>query len=276
MAAAVTSPTVDEAFDAALAGDVAIVKQFLDGGGNVDQGIESEHLSDDHSFAYPLGTTLLMGAAESGHIQVMKLLLAHNADMNVAVAQGNPGGYTALLSAVVVGQPDAVQLLLDSGVDTSTLLSHSEFPQFVIDYPRIVRILLAAGLDLTANIFFGTRRCTLDDHANECITRMHDLRHAPGYPSIKEAHTETVRAYTETVRILEGTRRAGSYKQWVLQGRGPYKKLLRLRSQVARGYATIGRGTPPVVARLFGLPGVPDPCFWLVVEYAWLGDWRRP
>ena len=46
-------------------------------------------------------------------------------------------------------------------------------------------------------------------------------------------------------------------------------------SQVARGYA-IGRGTPPVVARLFGLPGVPDPCFWLVVEYAWLGDWRRP
>ena len=76
--------------------------------------------------------------------------------------------------------------------------------------------------------------------------------------------------------LLEGTRRAGSYKQWVLQGRGPYKKLLRLRSQVARGYATIGRGTPPVVARLFGLPGVPDPCFWLVVEYAWLGDWRRP
>ena len=99
--------------------------------------------------------------------------------------------------------------------------------------------------------------------------RMHDLRHSPLYPRIKEA-------YTETVRILEGTRRAGSYKQWVLQGRGPYKKLLRLRSQVARGYATIGRGKAPVVARLFGLPGVPDPCFWLVVEYAWLGNWRRP
>ena len=76
---------------------------------------------------------------------------------------------------------------------------------------------------------------------------MHDLRHSPLYPRIKEA-------YTETVRILEGTRRAGSYKQWVLQGRGPYKKLLRLRSQVARGYATIGRGKAPVVARLFGLP----------------------
>ena len=80
--------------------------------------------------------------------------------------------------------------------------------------------------------------------------------------------------WAETATVLEGSRLAGhSYKQWVL---GPYKKLLRLRSQVARGYATIGRGKPPVVARLFGLPGVPDPCFWLVVEYAWLGDWRRP
>ena len=57
---------------------------------------------------------------------------------------------------------------------------------------------------------------------------------------------------------------------------GPYKKLLRLRSQVARGYATMAPETPPVVTRLFGLPGVPDPCFWLVVEYAWLGGWRRP
>ena len=80
--------------------------------------------------------------------------------------------------------------------------------------------------------------------------------------------------YTESASILAGCRLAGhSYKQWVLS---PYKKLLRLRSQVARGCATIGRGTPPVVARLFGLPGVPDPCFWLVVEYAWLGNWRQP
>ena len=92
------------------------------------------------------------------------------------------------------------------------------------------------------------------------------MRHPEDYPRLKEA-------YTETATVLEGSRLAGNYKQWVL---GPYKKLLRLRSQAARGYATIGPETPPVVARLFGLPGVPDPCFWLVVEYAWLGNWRRP
>ena len=41
-----------------------------------------------------------------------------------------------------------------------------------------------------------------------------------------------------------------------------------------------GPETTVVAARLFGsLSGfadVPDPCFWRVVEYAWLGDWRHP
>ena len=53
--------------------------------------------------------------------------------------------------------------------------------------------------------------------------------------------------------------------------------------------ALIGPRNPDVVARLFGgrfdawatfphqrLAGVPDPAFWLVMEYWRLGDWRRP
>ena len=68
-----------------------------------------------------------------------------------------------------------------------------------------------------------------------------------------------------------------------------YKHLLRLRSLLARGRALIGPRNPDVVARLFGgrfdawatfphqrLAGVPDPAFWLVMEYWRLGDWRRP
>ena len=51
----------------------------------------------------------------------------------------------------------------------------------------------------------------------------------------------------------------------------------------------IGPRNPDVVARLFGgrfdawatfphqrLAGVPDPAFWLVMEYWRLGDWRHP
>ena len=52
--------------------------------------------------------------AALGHTGIDRGALAHNADTNVVVEDD---GYTALLSAVVCGKPDAVQLLLDSNVD---------------------------------------------------------------------------------------------------------------------------------------------------------------
>ena len=53
-------------------------------------------------------------------------------------------------------------------------------------------------------------------------------------------------------------------KNWLEQGGDPNQGL-------AQAY---GPETPEAAKRLFG--GVPDPCFWLVVEYAWLRNWRRP
>ena len=93
---------------------------------------------------------------------------------------------------------------------------------------------------------------------------------------------------------LEGTRLAGhSYKRWVLKD---YVALLRVRSLLARGRATMAPSTPEVIVRLFGgriaaarrppthrsrppperAAGVPDPVFWKVIEYYRLGDWRHP
>ena len=85
-------------------------------------------------------------------------------------------------------------------------------------------------------------------------------------------------SYAEAADILAGTRLAGhSYKGWVLKD---YMALFRLRSLLSRGRARAGPETTLVAARLFGsLSGfadVPGPCFWRVVEYAWLGDWRHP
>ena len=76
---------------------------------------------------------------------------------------------------------------------------------------------------------------------------------------------------------LEVLRRLGhSYKRWVLKD---YMALLRVRSLLARGRARHGPETTVVVARLFeslnGFADVPGPCFWRVVEYAWLGEWRK-
>ena len=104
--------------------------------------------------------------------------------------------------------------------------------------------------------------------------------------AVRSYNSNRAAIFEETASILEGVRLAGSYKQYVLQD---YKYLLRIRSLLARGRALIGPRNPDVVARLFGgrfdawatfphqrLAGVPDPAFWLVMEYWRLGDWRRP
>ena len=84
-------------------------------------------------------------------------------------------------------------------------------------------------------------------------------------------------SYAESAKILAGTRLAGhSYKRWVLKD---YMALVRVRSLLARGRARHGPETTVVVARLFDTStaaAMPDGIFWLVVEYAWLGDWRHP
>ena len=95
--------------------------------------------------------------------------------------------------------------------------------------------------------------------------------------------------YGKVVEVIDGVRAAGSYREFMLH---EYKQLLRIRSLLARGRATMASSTPEVIARLFGgtaaVPtrrsrpppkrsaGVPDPIFWKVLEYWRLGDWRRP
>ena len=99
-----------------------------------------------------------------------------------------------------------------------------------------------------------------------------------------------MRRYAKVVEVLDGVHLAGSYKEFIL---GDYKQLLRMRSLLARGRATIKSKHHPVIARLFGgtvasrdspkrprslgrFAGVPDPILWKVLEYYQLGDWRRP
>jgi hypothetical protein len=139
---------------------------------------------------------------------------------------------------------------------------------------RLLRIVLAAGADFTACSMPGG----LHGRTPEAFARH---AHVPTIDS-----NLRLQNYEESVSILEGVRLAGSYKQYVLQD---YKYLLRLRSLLARGRALIGPQTTEVISRLFGgkfdawatfphqrLAGVPDPAFWLVMEYWRLGDWRRP
>ena len=61
------------------------------------------------------GDTALHGAAETGNVEIMRLLLDKGADLNAKNKQGG----TPLMWAAVFGNDDAVRLLLSRGADAS-------------------------------------------------------------------------------------------------------------------------------------------------------------
>ena len=125
--------------------------------------------------------------------------------------------------------------------------------------------------------FPGTVTVSLEEEARNCLRFTEEKRASYEAYGTLDAWTDMINRYTESASILAGVRLAGhSYKRWVLKD---YMALLRLRSLLARKRARAGPETTLVVWRLFDTStaaGVPDPCFWKVVEYAWLGNWRRP
>ncbi|GAA2749749.1 ankyrin repeat domain-containing protein [Kitasatospora cinereorecta] len=87
-------------FDAARAGDAAMLTAYLDAG--APTGILNER-----------GDTLVMLAAYHGHAEAVRVLLAHGADPN----QLNDRGQTPLAGAVFKGAEDVIDALLTGGAD---------------------------------------------------------------------------------------------------------------------------------------------------------------
>ncbi len=87
--------------EATRANDIATVKKFLDAGGNVNT--KNQY-----------GGTALLFACRSGYIDIIKLLLANKADVNV---HGSYAGTTALMWAAQYKQPEAEKLLIGAKVE---------------------------------------------------------------------------------------------------------------------------------------------------------------
>ena len=262
-----------EVFFAALYGDITAVQNWLAApGGDPNEAIEQAISSHGIcGFSFEPGSTLLMAAASRKQLDVVGLLVEAGADVNVWA-----GGWTALIWAVSRGSTDCIEYLLAHGANISgivdgTRINLSYGSAVNLLYPRIVRMLLvageSAGVVLTTARFDGNlNNRSLEEIAKE---RARNLR---------ESSPDLANDCAEAAFILENTRLAGhSYKRWVLKD---YMALLRLRSLLARGRARHGPETTVVAARLFGslngFADVPKECFWRVVEYAWLGDWRHP
>ena len=296
---------------AARVGDAETVRQWLESGGDPNWDLV---YPNTHNF--PSHYRLLMFAAEHDQRDVMRVLISHGADVNYLYTYVNdpedpyPGDESeeednterALDVALCTYNDEAALLLIDSGANASRLSSDAW--ERVLEDHRLLRIVLAAGADFTAPLLEGMTPEESERFGLSLLRVRQSLRQRQ-HDDYGNTHTQRrIAMYEEAISILEGTRLAGSYKQYVLRD---FKGLLRSRSMLARGHALLGPQTPEVVARLFGgsvdpaasrratcrrrplpqrawatfplpkrLVGVPDPVFWKVMEYWRLGDWRRP
>ncbi|KAH0557197.1 hypothetical protein GP486_005013 [Trichoglossum hirsutum] len=154
---------------AAESGFAEIVQLLIDRGADphraVTAGWTPIHLSYEHAEA----TRVLMEngadanrianyytplhlAASNNHVEVVKVLLSFNLDIDIQCPDGSPyTGYTALTMATVNGYADIVRLLLEAGANINHKSEHNFFPlQYAVTYDRedIFRILMEYGPDL--------------------------------------------------------------------------------------------------------------------------------
>ena len=291
-----TSRVPSEIILATANGDAATVRSWLESGGDanqdlpddyrwiIDQGDRFEDSDDEENIS---GQRLLAVATEHDHCDLIRILIAHGAELDHEFYICGDES-TALHFAVDERLEDAAKLLIESGADVTR--QYDSIMQSALLDPPLLRALLIAGADTSAPIDDPHYAGGLTPEAYARSRRDH-------YASISSNFVnDFVGIYGESLMVLEGSRLAGSYKNYVLQ---EFKELLRLRSLLARGRARIGPDAPEAVARLFGgrtdattrrarpptrrhrpppprTAGVPDPAFWLVMEYWRLGDWRHP
>jgi uncharacterized protein len=98
-----------------------------------------------------MGTTPLNIASAKGHTEVVKLLLAANADVNIA---SKPIGLTPLIVASMKGHTEVVKLLLAANADVNIADNKDGLTPLIVasmgGHTEVVKLLLAANAD--ANI----------------------------------------------------------------------------------------------------------------------------
>ncbi len=134
LAASAATPKGDALFVAAEKGETATVQKFLAGGGDVNAADKNK-------------LTLLNWAAYGGSLELVKILVAKGADVNM---HANKKAWTPLHNASATGFALVATFLLDHGASVNALDADGYSAlSFAAEkkHPDIVRLLLARGAD---------------------------------------------------------------------------------------------------------------------------------
>lgn len=137
-------------FAAVRSGNVTEVERCLAAGANINsrEVVPTKPRLDDHSGKKEtLGDTPLMIAAQSGHLDIVKLLLARGADVNAS----GEAGYTPLMGALVCRQPEIALFLLEKGANPNRINGNGDTAIIFASnagYPDVVAGLLDHGADI--------------------------------------------------------------------------------------------------------------------------------
>ena len=210
----------DEIISATIGGEYGPVQRWLANGGDPNWDVD-----ESNSIHFFPEFRLLLIAVTHNRTAIARLLLAHGADVNhvfrypdedESLGPEEEEEDETALGYALRHDLELIRLLVENG---------AEMPPWLLiratARPLALRTLIIAGADISARDFEGE---TPEAYARRTTIHYQDLLH------VASGRTRA-RDYAESLRILEGTRLAGSYKNYVLQ---EYKELLRLRSLLAR------------------------------------------
>jgi hypothetical protein len=245
------------------------------------------------------GLRLLAVAAWHGRCEVMRLLLAAGAEVNYFNRLNVL--HHALMLAVANGQEDAARILVENGADVDydcanpehldpppegTYNRNSVPKSAILSGPRILKMLLMAGMDTTARscrTLSGTGPLLFDqiDHytPEEYVQRRLDIFEGEDEPTL-----EMLAAYkpvVESLEMLKSLRLAGWHPLCLsrpFKEFPPFKTLLW--NSAFRNGGRVGPRTTEAIGKLFGrnktgvLADLPDGVFWLIMQFFVAGEMK--